>query len=96
MPIDALVDHLEQTHHEYLHEELPRLSTLVAKVAAVHGERHPELADVATTYEELRADLEPHLRKEEQVLFPMIHTLTNGTEAPPFPCGSVREPDPAS
>ncbi len=43
-----LVDHLESTHHAYLHAELPRLEALADKVAGVHGARHPELATGAT------------------------------------------------
>ncbi|MCU0309780.1 MAG: iron-sulfur cluster repair di-iron protein [Acidimicrobiales bacterium] len=78
----ALVDHIEATHHRYLHEEMPRLSALAAKVAGVHGGRHPELALVEATYDELRADLEPHLRREEQVLFPMIRWLHGAAERP--------------
>ncbi len=74
----ALADHLEATHHRYLDEELPRLSALVAKVVGVHGDRHPELHQVRDAYEELRADLEPHLRKEERVLFPLIRNGVRG------------------
>lgn len=90
----ALVDHLEATHHRYLHDELPRLGTLVDKVHGVHGTRHPELSDVRTTYAALRADLEPHLMKEEQVLFPMIRELAAAGDgpAPSFHCGSLANP----
>ncbi|MGZ4709603.1 MAG: DUF542 domain-containing protein, partial [Acidimicrobiales bacterium] len=70
-----LVDHLEATHHAYLHEELPRLTALSEKVAQVHGGRHPELLEVLRLCRELRDDLEPHLAKEERVLFPMIREL---------------------
>ena len=87
-----LVDHLEATHHAYLHTEFPRLSALVQKVLGVHGSRHPELANVLAAYEELRADLEPHLTKEERVLFPMIRELARSTTTPEFPCGSVQNP----
>ena len=87
-----LADHIEQTHHAYLHTELPRLSTLVAKVVDVHGARHPELAGVAATYEDLRADLEPHLLKEERMLFPMIRELAASAERPQFHCGSLQNP----
>jgi regulator of cell morphogenesis and NO signaling len=87
-----LVDHLEATHHRYLHEELPRLSALVAKIVSVHGEHHPELSDIATCYEEIRADLEPHLMKEERVLFPMIRELAVATTATSFHCGTLRNP----
>ncbi len=87
-----LVDHLEATHHRYLNDELPRLSALVDKVAGVHGDRHPELLDVQRTYAELRADLEPHLLREEQVLFPMIRELDAASEAPSFHCGTLQNP----
>ncbi len=67
-----LADHIEATHHAFLHTELPRLAALAAKVESVHGERHPELVDVATTFGGLKSELEPHLAEEEQVLFPAI------------------------
>jgi regulator of cell morphogenesis and NO signaling len=87
-----LVDHLEATHHRYLHAELPRLSALADKVVGVHGGRHAELFEVQTTYEQLRAELEPHLAKEEQVLFPMIRELQEATSAPSFHCGHLSSP----
>jgi regulator of cell morphogenesis and NO signaling len=85
-----LADHIEQTHHAFLHTELPRLSALLAKVNDVHGPRHAELADITSAYEELRADLEPHLLKEERVLFLMIRELASSTEVPQFHCGALR------
>lgn len=87
-----LVDHLESTHHAYLRDALPRLDAVADKVAGVHGERHPELAEVLATLRALRADLEPHLIKEEQVLFPMIRELAEATESPSFHCGTLRNP----
>jgi regulator of cell morphogenesis and NO signaling len=92
MGASELVDHLEATHHRYLWEELPRLSALVAKIVGVHGERHPELGDVAACFEQVRADLEPHLLKEEHVLFPMIRELAVAESAPSFHCGTLRNP----
>jgi regulator of cell morphogenesis and NO signaling len=87
-----LVDHIEATHHRYLWDELPRLTALMDKVLRVHGCRHPELDDVAGSFSELRADLEPHLAKEERVLFPMIRQLASATASPAFHCGSIRNP----
>jgi regulator of cell morphogenesis and NO signaling len=87
-----LVDHIEATHHSYLWEELPRLGALIEKVTSVHGARHPELDDVARYFDSLRGDLEPHLRKEERVLFPMIRELVAARVQPKFHCGSVRNP----
>jgi regulator of cell morphogenesis and NO signaling len=87
-----LVDHLESTHHRYLREELPRLDALAEKVAGVHGARHPELLEVLADVKDLRDDLEPHLLKEERVLFPMIRELAAATGPVSFHCGSLRNP----
>lgn len=77
-----LVDHIETVHHHYLWAEMPRITALVDKIVSVHGDRHPELAEVQRLYNELRADLQPHLTREEQELFPMIRQLAATTGAP--------------
>lgn len=86
----ALVEHILTTHHRYLHAELPELEALAAKVAEVHGARHPELAAVRRLVLELSADLEPHMLKEEVVLFPAIRAVAEGERD--FPFGTVRNP----
>jgi regulator of cell morphogenesis and NO signaling len=90
--IGGLVDHLEATHHAYLHDALPRLVALADKVAGVHRANHPELTNVARLVREIRADLEPHLLKEERVLFPMIRELATAAAVPAFHCGSLSNP----
>ncbi len=65
-----------------------RGGTLADKVAAVHGERHPELSTMRSFFGELRADLEPHLLTEECILVPMIRELAAAT-APKFHCGTL-------
>jgi len=87
-----LVDHIISTHHFYLRVELPRLAGMTEKVAAVHGQNHPELVECREVFAGLRAELESHMGKEEQVLFPMIKTLELATSRPEFHCGSVRNP----
>ncbi|MFN8547156.1 MAG: iron-sulfur cluster repair di-iron protein [Candidatus Eisenbacteria bacterium] len=87
----ALIEHILATHHVFLQEAFGRISGLAEKVKRAHGERHPELDAVAITWERLRADLEPHLMKEEQVLFPWIRELKNsGGQIPGRP--SVEAP----
>jgi regulator of cell morphogenesis and NO signaling len=90
LPPVELAAHIVATHHRYLHEELPLLDELAAKVLGVHGERHPELAEVRTLVGDLRADLEPHLLKEEHILFPAIAVLAGGERD--FPFGSIANP----
>lgn len=70
-----LIDHIVAVHHRYLWDELPRIDALVAKIVSVHGQNHPELAEVRDRFVELRADFEPHLKREEDVVFPALREL---------------------
>ena len=92
LTMTELADDIERTHHAYLREELPRLAGLVKKVSAVHGQAHPWLSGLTSVYAELVAELEPHMLKEEQILFPMIRELDQAATAPSFHCGSVGNP----
>jgi len=72
-PLTDLIDHIVATFHEPLREELPRLEAMAAKVLDVHGEKDPpRFRGVLETIRGLRAELEMHMRKEEEILFPMI------------------------
>ena len=68
-----LIDHILVTYHRPLAEELPRLELMALKVFKVHGGRQPQvLGELLSTFLGLRTELESHMMKEEQVLFPMI------------------------
>ncbi len=88
----ALTVHIESVHHAYLHEALPRLDALLDKVTSVHSDRHPELHELRSLFRQLRADLTPHLAKEEQVLFPRIRELSADGRPGEFHCGSLQAP----
>ena len=90
--LSEAVDHLLQTHHTYLKEALPRLAALLDKVVNAHVARHPELSTVQELFGEVRADLEPHLMKEEQVLFPMIKQLESSSGSAELDCGPLQNP----
>lgn len=87
----ALAHDIVDTHHAYLWEELPRLQALVDKVAGVHGDNHPELARVKEAYTEAVADLEPHLTREERVLFPAISKMEKAQAPVAFAFGSLAD-----
>jgi regulator of cell morphogenesis and NO signaling len=92
LEVDDLVAHLMETHHRYLWDELPRLHALLDKVVDVHGDRHPDLHDVARCFKAIRADIEPHLVKEERVLFPAIGQLASSPTTPTFGFGTIGNP----
>ena len=71
-PSDALVEHILRRYHETHRRELTELVRLARKVEAVHA-AHPEAPrGLADELEALRLDLDEHMRKEEQVLFPLM------------------------
>lgn len=72
-PVAELVNHIVKQYHEPLHEELPRLEAMVRKVYRVHGDKEPVmLGSLLETYLHLKAEVDEHLREEEEVLFPAI------------------------
>ena len=91
-PLGELCDHIEQTHHVFLRNELPRLSELVEKVVRAHGAGHPELVELQAVFNALRAELEPHMFKEEHILFPAIRQLEASDDLPQFPFGTIGNP----
>jgi len=70
-----LIDYIVANHHSYLRSALPLLGRYLVKLQQVHGARHPELARVRAYFDAMRAELEQHMIKEEQVLFPYIRDL---------------------
>lgn len=92
LDVRSLVDHLEDTHHRYLWDTLPRLTELADEAVLREGDRHPHLATLARTLASLRQLFEAHLRKEERLLFPMVRDLAASDVRPSFHCGSLRNP----
>ena len=96
MSLTELIEHIVARHHVYTKEETARLTALMAKVCAAHGERHTELLRAAELFRQLCADLQPHMFKEEMVLFPYVKGLeaaargSAGLMRPPF--GTVNNP----
>jgi regulator of cell morphogenesis and NO signaling len=95
--LTALIDYILKTHHEYLYAEFPRLGAMLAKVIHVHGDKHPEsLYPLGKVYDGLRRELEEHMSKEENVLFPLIKQMEqaragSGGSFPGMPVGGRSE-----
>ena len=96
LSLTALITHIVETHHQFTKSELDRLTALVDKVRDAHGANHPELFKVAELFQQLCADLKPHMFKEEQVLFPYIVRLDEASSQnrlrPFAPFGTVNNP----
>jgi len=96
-PLSELIDHILNTHHEYLRAELPALEARLTRVIEVHGQKYPEsLLPLRQTYLALQEELYGHMHKEESILFPVIREMeaaaARGGRSFPAPFGSVENP----
>lgn len=75
MPLDELIDYIYEKHHKYLYENGLITAQFVDKVARVHGQRHPETMEIAKIFNEMLSELNHHMMKEENILFPYVKKL---------------------
>jgi regulator of cell morphogenesis and NO signaling len=69
----VIIKHILQTHHEFTKKQLREIDTLLFKVLKVHFQHHSvELLKVHKLFGSLKTELEEHLIKEEEHLFPLI------------------------
>lgn len=96
LSLTQLIAHILETHHVFTKSEMGRIQTLAEKVIGAHGANHSELLTVGELFQQLCADLEPHMFKEEQILFPYIVAMeqakTRDHPVPFAPFGTVKNP----
>ena len=75
LSLSQLVDYIVSTHHDYVKKEMPQILAYLQRVAAKHGNRHPEMLKVFELFAEVKQEMEMHMQKEELILFPRIKGL---------------------
>ncbi|MCC6394408.1 MAG: hemerythrin domain-containing protein [Bryobacterales bacterium] len=92
-----LIEHITSRHHAYLRSELPWMDRAIARAAEARGRAGASAqAPLSRTFRFFKRELELHLRKEEEVLFPLIRRLEtavhSGANPPRFSFGSIANP----
>lgn len=67
-----LIEHILQRYHALHREQLPELIRLARRVEQVHGDREDCPLGLADHLTAMQQELESHMQKEEQILFPML------------------------
>jgi regulator of cell morphogenesis and NO signaling len=75
LSLTQLADYIVTTHHAYVKKESIQLFAYIQKVASKHGYRHPELFKIFELVSAIKEEMELHMQKEEQVLFPRIKEI---------------------
>lgn len=74
-PTSELIDHLLTNFHQRHREHLAQLEELARKVESVHSQHPACPIGLTQEVQNIRQELESHMLKEEQVLFPMLKQL---------------------
>ena len=83
-PCADLIEHILKRYHARHREQLPELIRLARRVEHVHGARPSCPNGLADLLNDLQQELESHMLKEEQVLFPMLQQGYGPQAAPPI------------
>ena len=75
--IDFLIDYIINIHHAYLKKHLPEASVQLEIFVTDHRKKYPELVELLKVFNELIADMMPHLRHEEEIIFPYIRQIAH-------------------
>ena len=84
----ALIDHIVARYHDVHRAQLPELVRMARRVEAVHRNNPDVPAGLADLLEGISEELQSHMLKEEQVLFPMLKS--GGTPMVVHPIGMMR------
>jgi len=75
LELDELCDYIEKRHHAYVNMNIPFLQEKLQILSNVHGDVHPELAEIKNLFDGACENLKAHMEKEELVLFPLIRKI---------------------
>jgi regulator of cell morphogenesis and NO signaling len=81
---DAMIDLIASRFHDVHRRELPELITLASKVERVHKDHADVPAGLTALLQSMFDELQGHMQKEEQILFPMMRRNPGGVLTPPI------------
>lgn len=94
--LGRVIEHIVTTHHAFCRREVASISSLLKEALGKRGREHPELTQIQILFLKMSKDLQMHLLKEEETLFPYIQrvedAVAHDTPASWPPFGSVENP----
>ena len=91
------MQHIVIRHHAYVRKELPLIEGLIAAVRETRGRADANmLVPLEKVFRFFKREVENHLRREEEVLFPLIRQVEtaskSGGKPPQFSFGHLANP----
>ena len=72
LPAGELIDHIVSKHHAFVKNSSPLIYAHLEKASLKHSARHPELQKIFQLFARVKTEMEQHMFKEENILFPRI------------------------
>ena len=70
--VEDLIGYIFERYHQVHRREMPELRNLASCVEGVHADHPAVPAGLSDLFARMQAELESHMQKEEQVLFPLM------------------------
>ena len=86
--VDDLIEHILDRYHQVHRQEMPELRALALRVERVHAGHRAAPKGLANLLERMHGELESHMQKEEQILFPLMRV--GGSPMIVHPIGMMR------
>jgi regulator of cell morphogenesis and NO signaling len=75
MNAEQLIAHIVTHHHFYVRNAMPVILGMLDKLVTKHGETYPYFIRVRQLFTGVKNEMDTHMLKEEQILFPRIKEL---------------------
>lgn len=80
-PVDFLTDYIVNVHHQYLKKALPILREHVNNFAESHRKKFHYLDELQNIIIKLNSELLPHIKHEEEIIFPYIKQISHASKS---------------
>jgi len=90
-PAESIIQHLLREHRRWRSKDFPLISHLFDEAQSAAGQP-PCLTPLRTAFHRLYAEIEGHMTREEQVLFPAILEAQSEPQPAEKGFGSIRNP----
>ena len=75
--LNFLTDYITNVHHQYLKNSLAPAADYLQRFVDGHSNIYPRLPELQRVFKELVSEMLPHLREEEEIIFPYIRQIAD-------------------
>jgi regulator of cell morphogenesis and NO signaling len=79
--IDFLIDYIVNIHHQSIKTSLPVIYQDLIRFTEHHSKKYPYFITITLGFEELMAEILPHIKKEEEEIFPYLRQVAHAYES---------------